>query len=148
MPKIFGTNLLGIAIGGLLFWMIGYLWYGPVFGSIWLDIQGMTEEMAKAQMEETGVAVVMGSGILISLVTAIGLSFILHHASASVLATCVKICAIVATLVVLPVMAFAVLYEGYPMKGLILDFGYILVGFAAMGAVMSFFRGKDAIDPT
>ncbi len=148
MPKLFGTNILGLFLAALAFWLIGSLWYGPLFGETWLELQGMTKEMAEAQMQEKGMAKVLGTGFLLSLISTIGLSYVLQQSSASLLATCAKICAIIAALIVLPIMAYAVLYESKPMKGLMLDFGYILVGFVVAGAVMSFFRGKDAIDPS
>ncbi|NNE58907.1 MAG: DUF1761 domain-containing protein [Hellea sp.] len=147
MPKIFGTNILGILIGGAAFWMLGAIWYGPVFGEMWIEVQGTTKEAAEARMKDMGVMMYVW-GLIISLVSTVGISYVLQQSSASLLTTCAKIAAILAVLIALPIMGYAVLYEGYPIKGLALDFAYVLIGFVLSGAVMSFFRGKDAIDPT
>jgi len=143
MPKIFGTNLIGIFLAAAAFWIFGSIWFGPLFSETWMAVQGMTQEMAEANMEAMGPMMFVW-GFLISLLATTGLSYILHQSEASLLGTCAKIGAIVATLIVLPIQAYAVLYEGYPLKGLALDFGYIFFGFIICGMVLSFFRGKDA----
>ncbi len=148
MPKLFGTNILGILLGALAMWLFGSLWYGGIMNEAWLEVNNMTKEMAEAKLQETGMAKSLIGGFLLSLLSTIGLSYVLQQSGASLLATCAKICAIIAALVVLPIMGYSVLHEGYPVKGLMIDFTYVFIGFILAGAVMSFFRGKDAIDPT
>jgi len=146
MPKIFGTSLLGILLATLLFYMLGALWYGMLFSDMWMAASGMTEATAKAHADKIGPVVMYGGGLLITLLQVLGLAYILNHASASLLGTCVKICAIIAVLLALPIIMYAHLYEGYTLQGVCLDFAHLLVGYALVGAVLSFFRGKDAIE--
>ncbi|MEP3890987.1 MAG: DUF1761 domain-containing protein [Hellea sp.] len=141
MPKIFGTNLLGILAAGIVFWLLGWIWYGMVFSEMWhalTEIPKPTEEVMDPK--------IMIGGILASIAMALGLAYILQHSSASRLGTCAKISAIVSLLIGMPLMAMDNLYQGEPLKLLALDYSYVLVGFAVMGVILSFFRGKDAIE--
>jgi Sec-independent protein secretion pathway component TatC len=144
MPKIFGTNLLGILAATIVFYLLGFLWYGMIFDEMWLAFNGISEAEALAQAENMGAMMYVG-GIVITLMQVLGLAYILHHASASVVLTCVKICAIIAVLIALPLMLYAHIYEGRSHQAILLDFAHILIGYILVGAVLSFFRGKDAI---
>lgn len=144
MPKIFGTSLAGILVATIVFYLLGFLWYGIVFSEMWMAFNGITMEEATAQSEKLG-AMMYVAGIIITLLQVLGLAYILHHASASVLMTCVKICAIVAVLIALPLMMYAHIYEGRSHQAVGLDFAHVLIGYALVGAILSFFRGKDAI---
>ena len=144
MPKIFGTNLLGIITATIVFYLVGFLWYGFLFHELWMSLSGMTEAEAIASAEKQGIMMYIW-GLLITLAQVLGLAFILNHAGASKATTCIKICAIVALLLALPIMAYGALYEGVPLKLLAIDFSHNLIGYCLTGAIISFFRGKDAI---
>ena len=145
MPKIFGTSLVGILLATLVFYLLGALWYGLVFSDMWMAANGITEAAAKAHADKMGVMVWIG-GILITLLQVLGLAYILNHAGASLLGTCVKICAVIAVLMALPLLMYAHIYAGASHQAVALDFAHILIGYALVGAVLSFFRGKDAIE--
>jgi len=144
MPKIFGTNLLGILVATVVFYLLGFLWYGIVFTEMWLIFNDMSAADATAQAEKLGAMMYVG-GIVITLMQVLGLAYVLHHASASLLLTCVKICAIIAVLIALPLLMYAHIYEGTSHRAIVLDFVHILIGYILVGAILSFFRGKDAI---
>ena len=144
MPKIFGTNLLGILAAAVAFYLFEFLWYGVMFSEMWMAFTGITEAEALAQSEKLGIMMYIG-GFAITLMQAFGLAYILHHASASLLLTCVKICAIIAVLISLPMMMYGHIYEGASHQAVILNFAHTLIGYILVGAILSFFRGKDAI---
>ena len=146
MPKIFGTSLLGILAASVALYFVGFLIYGILFQDQWLAFNNMTMEEATAINQNLG-AMMYVFGFLITILQVVGLSYVLQQSGASLLGTCAKIGAIIAALFALPLMAYAVLYEGRSTNALWLDFGHILIGYALAGAVLSFFRGKDAIDP-
>jgi len=111
---------------------------------MWMAFNGMTEAGAIAHAEKMGVMMYV-AGIIITLMQVLGLAYVLNHASASVLLTCVKICAIIALLIALPMMMYAHIYEGRSHQAVSLDFAHTLLGYILVGAILSFFRGKDAI---
>lgn len=144
MPKIFGTSLLGILAATIVFYILGFLWYGVLFTDQWMVANGIAEEAAKTHADAMGPMMYIW-GIIITLAQVLGLAYILHHASTSVLMTCAKIGAIIAVLIALPLMAYSVLYAGLSVNALGLDFAHILIGYILVCAVLSFFRGKDTI---
>ena len=138
MPKIFGTSLIGILAASVVFFMLGWLWYGIIFQEMWMGLAGITETEPNPMT--------MVWGFVITVVQVLGIAFVLNHAGASTLATCVKIGAILAIFIALPVLSYGAIYgQHYPTKMLELDFGHLLIGYCIVGAVLSFFRGKDAV---
>ena len=137
MPRVFGTSVLGIFLASLAFFVVGFLWYGVFFMKEWAVLTGTPTD---GDMSITPLIV----GFMITLVQVLGLSFILQHAGASTLVTCVKICGLIALLIAFPIMAYNLNYEGRPLALFKIDGSHILVGYLLVGVVLSFFRGKDA----
>ncbi|MGJ8562862.1 MAG: DUF1761 domain-containing protein [Alphaproteobacteria bacterium] len=144
MPKIFGTSLLGILAATIVFYMLGFAWYGFIFAEAWMAANGITEAASAAHAEKLGIMMWVG-GIGITLLQVLGLTYVLNQSGASVPMTCAKICGIVALLIALPLMTYGVLYEGRSASALHIDIGHILLGYILVGIVLSFFRGKDAV---
>ena len=44
MPDLMTLNWIAIIVVTIIAFVIGYVWYGPVFGKAWLDALGKTEE--------------------------------------------------------------------------------------------------------
>lgn len=147
MPKIFGTNLLGILAATVAFYIVGMLIYGILFSEQWMHLNDVTVEAAKARGESMGIMMYVW-GFLITLMQVLGISYVLHQSSASRPLTCAKIAAILAVLIALPIMLYGWLYLGKNLHAIGFDLMHILIGNVVVGVVMSFFRGKDAIDPT
>ena len=136
MPKIFGTNILGILVASIAFFMLGWLWYGIVFQEMWMKLAGITQTEPDPM--------VMVWGFVITVIQVLGIAYVIKHAGASTLATCVKIGAILATLISLPVLAYGAVYGvHYPTKLMGLDYGHSLIGYCIVGGILSLFRGKD-----
>lgn len=138
MPKIHGTNILGILAAAVGFFIIGFLWYGAIFMVQWRTLQGLPLDADPEVMT-------MVWGFLITLVQVIGINYILHQSGAKVLATCAKIAGIVGLLLGVPFAAYAMVYTGAPLELFMIDASHLLVGYVVAGAILSFFRGKDAV---
>lgn len=67
-------NWLGTLLGALAGFVLGALWYGPVFGKIWMTQVGITREDAK----KVNMGVMMGSSGLTYIVTAIIIAILLN----------------------------------------------------------------------
>jgi len=44
----YSPNLLAVLVASLLPQVIGFLWYGPLFGKLWMRLVGKTEEELRA----------------------------------------------------------------------------------------------------
>ena len=124
------VNWLAILVAALLPMIIGFLWYGPLFGKKWMSLMGTTEEEIKAgfnPMKSYGVSFIgailtayvmarlMGDGMDMSALTFGGmcwLGFYLTHGWQ------------------------AVAYEGKSMSLYALNMGYNLVALLAMAFLL------------
>ena len=146
MPKIFNTSWLAVIIATIVFFAIGWIWYGPIFGETWMAIEGITEAEAAARLEEMGMLVWFGAALSITIGQAIGLLMVLHYTGAKRLKACLTRAFWLVITIVAPILGYASVYGGYPMNGFLIDFGHMLIGYLAMSAVYAAFRGKDALD--
>ena len=79
MPKIFNTSWLAVILATVVFFALGSVWYGPLFGEVWMEGARMTEEMAIASMEQKGAMMWVGA-LALTLGQAIGVLMVIHLA--------------------------------------------------------------------
>ena len=69
------VNWLGVILGTVLSMVLGFLWYGPLFGKTWLALIGKTEEEIEADPTvyiKTAVAAFLAMLVLNMVVAAFG----------------------------------------------------------------------------
>ena len=145
MPRIFNTSWAAVLLATLAFYMVGFVWYGFLFQDLWLAASGMTEEQTMVIAENKG-AMMFVWGLLLTLAQALGLLWVLNLAGAKRLAASLKIAFWLFVMIAAPLLAYTCLYGTYPLEGILMDYGHILLGWLAMGAIYAAFRGKDKID--
>ena len=145
MPRIFNTSWGAVLLATLAFYMVGFVWYGFLFQDLWLAASGMTEEQTMVIAENKG-AMMFVWGLLLTLAQALGLLWVLNLAGAKRLAASLKITFWLFVMIAAPLLAYTCLYGTYPLEGILMDYGHILLGWLAMGAIYAAFRGKDKID--
>jgi len=142
MPKIFNTSWLAVILATVIFYLIGFAWYGFLFPDVWLAASGMTQAESEAIAQSKG-AMMFVWGLLITLAQALGLLWIINLAGAKRLPKCLSIAFWAFLMVAAPLLAYACVYEGYSLHGILIDYGHILLGWLAMSAIYAAFRGKD-----
>ena len=65
-------NYLAVLAAGVVNMVVGYLWYGPLFGKMWKSLMGFTDESMKSMKMKPMTA--MAFGFVVSLVMACALS--------------------------------------------------------------------------
>lgn len=145
MPKIFNTSWLAVILATIVFFMFGWIWYGPVFGETWMGIEGITEADAQARLDEMGMAVWLVTALLITIGQAIGVLMVIHLAGAKRLPACLKTIFWLVVTIAAPILGYASLYGGYPLNGFLIDLGHMLIGYLIMAAIYAAFRGKDKV---
>lgn len=145
MPKIFNTSWLAVLLATLVFYLIGFAWYGFIFQDIWLAASGMTLEQTEAMAQAQG-AMMFVWGLLITLAQALGLLWVINLAGAKRLPKCLSIAFWLFLMIAAPLLAYACLYGGYSLTGILVDYGHILAGYLAMASIYAMFRGKDKIE--
>ena len=145
MPKIFNTSWGAVLLATLAFYMIGFVWYAFLFQDIYLAASGLTAEQTEKIAADKGIMMLVW-GLLITLAQALGLLWVLNLAGAKRLGTSLKITFWLFVMIGAPLLAYNCLYGTYPLSGILVDYGHILFGWLAMGAIYAAFRGKDKLE--
>lgn len=66
-------NYVAVLLAGVVSMVVGFLWYGPLFGKPWMKEKGITPESMKTSQSELGQ--LYGMSFVLSLITA----FVLTH---------------------------------------------------------------------
>lgn len=139
MQEIMGTpaNWLGIVAAAALGFVVGGLWYGPVFGKVWAAARGLTDEALK---EGFNAPLVFGLVALLNLFS----SFILDHVLATYgepdLHLSMMISGGLALGFILPAMGVNYLFSRLSLKLYAIDAAYWLLVYTLMGAVLFLLR--------
>lgn len=127
-------NWLAVIVSALSTFLIGGLWYGPLFLKLWQQEAGITDE----DMKRRHPAIVFGGAFLLN----IGAAYILGHVLATYGNPPAKRDIMIAFGVALGfiVTAFGVsyLFAGKSMKLFAIDAGYWVVTYTMMGAIFGF----------
>lgn len=131
------VNLGAVVAGAIASFVIGWIWYGPLFGKVWRRLAGLTiEDMKSMKMTVMGASI---GGIITSLL----LSYVLAHGilfgNAFIGTTGVEGALQGAFWYWLgfavPMTSMSYLWEGKPFKLWVLNAGYYLVTFMVMAVI-------------
>ena len=130
MNSLATLNWLAVGVASLTGFVLGGLWYGPLFLKPWLRASGMTMERGRQQNKLQ----VLGLAWLANFVAAAGVGlFMGHHHGALFGAHLGLLCGFVFTATSLAVVY---LFESRPLQHWLINASYLLVNFAAMGTVL------------
>lgn len=126
------VNLVAVVAAGIVSLIIGFLWYGPLFGKKWAQYMGMkTDNMGKG----------MAKSAIIGLITAIITAYILAQFIAFAGAADITAGAAIGVLAWLgfnaTVLLGSVLWEKRPTGLYLLNTIHYLVVFAVSGAIIA-----------
>ena len=144
MP-IVPINYLAVLVAAIVQMVLGFLWYGPIFGKPWGKLMGWSPETMEAMKKDPKMKKTMMRNYLIMAVGSLLMAWILDHAiifaSAYLLFSGVTAAVAVGFMNWLgffaPVTVGPVLWEGKSWKLWFLNSGYYLVGLILMGIVLA-----------
>ncbi len=137
------VNYLAVLVAAIVSMVIGFLWYGPLFGKPWMREMGMSKEKMDAAMKKD-----MGKSYGLMFVGSLVMSYVLAHATIFA-GTYLGVTGVSAGLMsglwnwlgfVAPVTLGSVLWEGKSWKLWFLNNGYYLVTLLAMGVTLAVWR--------
>ena len=132
---IYGINIIAVLLAMFGFMVVGFLWYGPLFGKRWMELNGFTPET----MGEVNMPVMMAKGLTNSLVAAIGISTVLGWSGAVGLLASLKIAFLVWLFFSATTAMLSHIYEKQKLELTVIHFGNQLVAYLLAGAIISFF---------
>jgi Protein of unknown function (DUF1761) len=117
-------------VAALSGFVIGFLWYGPLFRKPWMAASGMTmEKGAQGNMPLT-----FGGAYVLNFLGAVGISILLgDHGGA---ASGAHVGAFAAFFFLATALGVIYLFEQRPFRLWLINAGYQIVNFAAMGAII------------
>ena len=127
-------NYLAILVGAIIFMVLGYLWYGPLFSKPWLAALGKTQEEIAAQ--GGNMAATYGLTFLGALVTTTVLGIIIYGMGQTTALNGAHMGVLLWVGFVAPSSLGSVLFEGRPSKLYVIHNSYYLVTLALVGALL------------
>ncbi len=129
---ISSMNFLAVLVATLSAFVLGALWYGPLFGKLWMKLNGFTPESVK--VGGMSMPVIMITNFAATLISALALAMFLGKESDWIFGLTAGI--MVALFWIATNRLNDVLYEKKPLGLWILNVGYALVSYAIMGAIL------------
>jgi len=130
MDRFALVNWLSVAVAAGAAFVIGGLWYGPLFGKAWMRLSGVTRNNAAGP----GMALTFGGAYVLNFIAATGIAtvsgdragiwFPLHTGLLS------------AVFFIAPALGVIYLFEQRPLRLWCINAGYQVLNFSAMGAVI------------
>ncbi len=135
------VNYLAVIVAAVANMALGFVWYGPLFGKVWMQLSGRTMQDIDAQKSKTNVNVGYGIAFVGSLVMAFVLSHAIIFASAYLGVSGLN-AGLQAGLwnwlgFIAPVTLGTVLWDGKPWKLWFLTNGYYLLSLLMMGSIIA-----------
>jgi hypothetical protein len=130
-------SYLATIVAAIAQFILGFLWYGPLFGKPWRSLMGVSQQstsgggMGMTTLVWTFIGSLVTAGVLRKLATMVG---------ARTVGAGVGLGAWVWLGFIATVMLGSVLYEKRPVKLFILNNGYQLVSLVVMGAIVAAWR--------
>lgn len=124
------VHWLSIGAAGLSAFVVGGLWYGPLFGRTWMAEFGFTE----ASLAERNLPMVFGLALLLSVVAALFLD--LFIGASATLASGALAGLLAATGWVITFVGIYYLFEMRSIKAWLVNAGYALISMTVMGAIL------------
>lgn len=139
-------NYLAILVSGISAVVLGFLWYGPLFGKAWMKTVGVTSEQAAAVRNDPAKMQSMYRGYAITALGGLIMAFVLAHLLAFATAYYADLSALTVGLwvavmawagLIVPMSLNAVLWEGKGRMYWFINAGYYLVTLLVMSVILS-----------
>ncbi len=123
-------NWLSVVVAAIASFMIGGIWYGPLFGRAWMAEFGFTEQ----SLEQRNIAMVFGTSLLLALIAATILEMFIGVEATLISGTAAGFFAgfgWVATL-----LGILYLFEMRSLKAWLINAGYCTLTLTLMGSIL------------
>jgi hypothetical protein len=136
-------NYAAVAVSALLYWMLGGLWYSPLlFGGKFVEIMGWSpEQVVRIQTEGAGAQLALA--FIGSLAASCVLAHIVRYTNAETAANGAKTGLWLWLGFIVTTNLNTVFFEFRPLGLFLINIGYHLVAFLAMGALLAAWRKRS-----
>lgn len=129
-------NYWAVLVAAIASMVVGFLWYGPLFGRLWVQLSGMTDKKLK-EAKKKG----MGKTYAIAFVSTLVMSYVLAHFVDYLEATNISGAVQLAFWLWLGFFATVqlgnILWEGKPLKLYLINVAHYLVALVVMSVILA-----------
>lgn len=127
------VNWIAVIVATVLLEVLGFLWYGPLFGRAW------AAAMANPPVAEAAGAMnmKMGLGVVNTLIVVLGLDWLVRRLGAASLSAAIMVSLAAWFFFSFTTQALEYLYMGMTLNFVIINMGYLLAAFVIAGATLS-----------
>ena len=127
-----GINWLAVAVSVVAAQVLGFLWYGPLFGKQWMTAMGTTRE--ELQEEGPGLAIIVG--VVGSVLNALGIALILTTADTPDVVNGIKVGLLTSIGFAAAAVVTNAMFEGRRPMLMCLYAAYLVISITMMGAIL------------
>lgn len=136
MPDWGAIPWVGVLVAVIATQILGFLWYGPLFGKTWMGALGKTPESMKADPNQASVAQAVTGGVISSILSAVTLAILLSLSATPDLESGLKIGLLVSVGIMAANAVSGGLYEGRPATLTWVNVAYSILSLTIMGAIV------------
>lgn len=130
MDRFALVNWASVFVAALSGFVIGGLWYGPICGKAWSRVSGVSKDRAP----RISTPVLFGGAYLLNLVAATGIA--LQNGAHTGVWFALHVGLMGAVFFIAPALGVIYLFEQRPFMHWLVNAGYQVVNFSAMGAII------------
>lgn len=130
------NNILALLAGTIVYMVVGFIWYGPLFAKPWMKLIGKTEkDLKKANMSKLYTAT-----IVIAFVSTYVLATLIAAIRVTTFSGGFQVGLLIGIGLVASASLTTYLFEGRPMKLFLINYGYHVVALAINGGILAVWR--------
>lgn len=134
--SIGALNWLAVVVSALSAFVIGGLWYGPLFGKAWQLLSGLSDE----DIQQGHPAKIYGGAFVLTLVAAFGIGMILQLHPAPDFWFGFKVGILIGLAFVATSFGINYLFASKSLRLYLIDAGYMVVLMTIMGSILGAWR--------
>ena len=134
--SIGALNWMAIVVAAASAFVIGGLWYGPLFGKAWQSLSGLSDD----EIQQGHPAKVYGGALVLNLVAAFGMGMVLQLHPSPDLASGFNVGVLIGLAFVATSFGINYLFAMKPLRLYLIDAGYLVVLMAIMGTILGAWR--------
>jgi uncharacterized protein DUF1761 len=136
------VSYIAVLLVGIAAQVLGFAWYGPLFSKPWMRLRGYTKEDAQ---DTSGMGAMYALAFVISILIAIGLSYVVDWAQAWTVWQCVVVAAAMWLVFQATVVANSIIFSKTQSVALwTIEAGYYLVLMVVAGIIIGLFQPEVA----
>lgn len=131
MATVFSNiNWLSVVLAAVSSFLVGGIWYGPLFGKAWMDAFGFSEE----ELAQRSLPLVFGGALALALIAAVNLEMFIGAEAGVAFGFAAGFAAGLGW--VAAFLGILFLFEKRSLKAFLIDGGYCTVALSLMGIIL------------